>query len=566
MRKVTIFLLIVGMMLSMTACFPAKLFSKLFTDKESQERTPELVIAEATEEPVSTEALSEEIDLTNLETDPEVIEALNTMLIDMPFDPEANGVDVSQWPDAAIGDAIYGQLRQAYYNSWGNDYTGPLQEVISTMKYVYETCDYEVSFGLEEVKDLTMGLFGRELPTGKFGILEVTQNEVLFTGASGEAYPLSITGYIMHESIVVAIGNVVSSHGLGNHNEGIFKAVFQVNPDSIYGYTLLSLDNYIAAQQVGNLYVAASTEFDYETQSYATAEPFEVDTKESRYYAMNVLDGDLNTAWAEASQNTGVDEWIEFRTADGSQMKLSAIEFFLGYQKSASHASQNGWPTKVRIECANDYSQVVSFSDRNQTATLTQTVQTDWVRITILEAQGNEMYGATCISEIRLLSPGQQASSPEAETASRKVDRLVAEASSELRESTGTHYARYVLDGKLTTAWVEGVSGVGRYQWIEISSANGAYMDLAKIRFTLGYHKSDRLLERNGWPTRVRIECAGGYSQEVSFYDYEETVKLDEVVKTDWVRITILDAEAGTHYKDTCITEIRLLDSAGNAY
>lgn len=136
---------------------------------------------------------------------------------------------------------------------------------------------------------------------------------------------------------------------------------------------------------------------------------------------------------------------------------------------------------------------------------------------------------------------------------------LVADASTELKETTVTHYAQRVLDGKLETAWCEGVKGVGVGQWIRISNATEKELEIIAIDVKGGYQADQKRLDNNGWPTELLIECEGGYSQKAEFYDYDAVFLLDMPVKTDWVKLTILNAMPGEKYEDTCISEIRLL-------
>lgn len=136
---------------------------------------------------------------------------------------------------------------------------------------------------------------------------------------------------------------------------------------------------------------------------------------------------------------------------------------------------------------------------------------------------------------------------------------LVADASTELKETTITHYAQRVLDGKLETAWCEGVKGVGVGEWIRLSNAAEKELEIIAIEVKGGYQADQKRLDNNGWPTELLIECEGGYSQKVDFYDYDAVFLLDMPVKTDWVKLTILNAMPGEKYEDTCISEIRLL-------
>lgn len=145
--------------------------------------------------------------------------------------------------------------------------------------------------------------------------------------------------------------------------------------------------------------------------------------------------------------------------------------------------------------------------------------------------------------------------------------RLTAEASSVLVEPNITHYARNAVDGDMKTTWVEGAGGVGVNEWIMLTAEDGAEMEISAIEFALGYQKSEQLLVKNGWPTKVLIECENGYQQTAEFYYHAvDTVLLDRPVTTSWVKITILDAVAGTVYEDTCISEIRFYGIDSTAY
>jgi len=163
----------------------------------------------------------------------------------------------------------------------------------------------------------------------------------------------------------------------------------------------------------------------------------------------------------------------------------------------------------------------------------------------VLEKNPSSVYGYTLLSLSSI--EGNQ-----------NFGKLSAIASSELKEATITHYAGNAIDGDLSTAWVEGVGGVGIHEWIKLETTDGSKIDVSAIKFSMGYQKSDQHLKNNGWPHKVLIECEGGYQQEVKFYEYTSTVLLDQAVTTSWIKITIMEVSKGSNYDDTCISEIRL--------
>ena len=145
---------------------------------------------------------------------------------------------------------------------------------------------------------------------------------------------------------------------------------------------------------------------------------------------------------------------------------------------------------------------------------------------------------------------------------------LSASASSELVDSAGGHPAKNLIDGKKTTAWVESANGVGVGEWVKLETRDGSKMDLSAIELLTGYHKSEDLLSKNGAPTKLLIECDGGYRQETWLNGAFDVgiVVLDQPQLTSFVRITIVEAQAGRKYEDTCISEIRMLGMDTEAY
>lgn len=135
---------------------------------------------------------------------------------------------------------------------------------------------------------------------------------------------------------------------------------------------------------------------------------------------------------------------------------------------------------------------------------------------------------------------------------------ITATASTELKEGSVTHKAGNVLDGNLSTAWVEGAYGVGINQWLRLTAADSSQMEISAIGIAAGYQKSEDALNNNGWPYKFRIEAENGYQQDAEIYYYDDVIILDQPITTSWIKITILEASSGEKYDDTCISEIYL--------
>lgn len=143
----------------------------------------------------------------------------------------------------------------------------------------------------------------------------------------------------------------------------------------------------------------------------------------------------------------------------------------------------------------------------------------------------------------------------------------------------GERYSsKNMFDGSLNTAWVEGVKGIGKREWIEVEFTKG--INLGAICIANGYLKSDSVYKNNGKIKNVMIEryYKGKLVQEpeqlhksIDIRKYNELNKnyygnyIDILSDTegfnmvDKVRITILDAYKGEKYEDTCISELFLI-------
>ena len=136
-------------------------------------------------------------------------------------------------------------------------------------------------------------------------------------------------------------------------------------------------------------------------------------------------------------------------------------------------------------------------------------------------------------------------------------------ASSEL--TGGDYDAMNVLDGDPKTAWVEGVDGVGYWEYLEFRLEPGK--SVAFIELENGYWKSEDIFTKNGRPRALRISVGSPYSttnwaliypetdyEGKTFYALPGELTVDDSGK---LYLVILDAMAGTKYEDTCISGVK---------
>lgn len=139
-------------------------------------------------------------------------------------------------------------------------------------------------------------------------------------------------------------------------------------------------------------------------------------------------------------------------------------------------------------------------------------------------------------------------------------------ASSELTDSTNTYKVEALFDGNKDTCWAEGVGGNGEGEYVEIWFTNPLY--LTEIGFLNGYMKNENVFGANGKISRAELRFSDGSTcewnlgkeeyQSMTELLYSDMISFESPVWTDYLRITILEAESGTKYDDTCLTEIAM--------
>ncbi|MCX7749767.1 MAG: stalk domain-containing protein [Clostridia bacterium] len=122
------------------------------------------------------------------------------------------------------------------------------------------------------------------------------------------------------------------------------------------------------------------------------------------------------------------------------------------------------------------------------------------------------------------------------------------------------YIAAYATDWDVKTAWVEGKKGDGVGEWISIQGKESGLLEVSGIKIINGYAKSENLYKANNRVKKVKIEFSDGSSMEKevkdSLMDYQR-LEFGKIIKTKFVKITILEVYNGTKYEDTCISGIK---------
>ena len=133
--------------------------------------------------------------------------------------------------------------------------------------------------------------------------------------------------------------------------------------------------------------------------------------------------------------------------------------------------------------------------------------------------------------------------------------RITASASSiRLAVQSNTYYASNAIDGKRSTAWIEGVDGPGIGEWIRFDFDRE--INLHRILFLPGYFKSPAVWAQNNRLATVTAQFSDGSSRQLSFSDRMDSQKIDVgAVKTRWVRLVIESVYYGSD-PDTALSEV----------
>jgi len=133
--------------------------------------------------------------------------------------------------------------------------------------------------------------------------------------------------------------------------------------------------------------------------------------------------------------------------------------------------------------------------------------------------------------------------------------KIIASASSiRLAVQANTYFAANAIDGKRSTAWIEGVDGPGIGEWIRFDFDRE--INLHRILFQPGYFKSPSVWAQNNRLATLTAQFSDGSSRQLNFSDRMDSQKIDVgSVKTRWVRLVIESVYYGSD-PDTALSEV----------
>lgn len=144
-----------------------------------------------------------------------------------------------------------------------------------------------------------------------------------------------------------------------------------------------------------------------------------------------------------------------------------------------------------------------------------------------------------------------------------------AEASSYLKSNWNkyeeNYHPNYVLDDNPKTAWVEGVDGAGKGEWLTLPVSTISKARAVRVVIANGYQKSKNLLTANAAPKTLTVSVLGPDGQETGRATWQlerqmGTQSIDVPVKggVAAVKLTVDDVIAGKTYQDLCISDVQI--------
>lgn len=121
-----------------------------------------------------------------------------------------------------------------------------------------------------------------------------------------------------------------------------------------------------------------------------------------------------------------------------------------------------------------------------------------------------------------------------------------------------SHGTANLMDGDLSTAWVESAEGQGEGEAITLK-LNGTY-EVSGFTIYAGYQKNGDIYAKNSRPARITVIFSDGSSQSMELSDINgpQKITFGKPVNTSSIRFVIDSVYPGNKYQDTAVSEISL--------
>lgn len=131
-------------------------------------------------------------------------------------------------------------------------------------------------------------------------------------------------------------------------------------------------------------------------------------------------------------------------------------------------------------------------------------------------------------------------------------------ATTTLSEGKLVHYPERIIDGDITTAWVEGAEGNGYGETITLEF--DAPFSVTSFKIYSGYQLDEKRYYNNARPEEMTVSFSDGTTATVYIYDMmgAQEIVFDSEIETRYISFTIDSVYSGSKCTDTCISEIEI--------
>jgi hypothetical protein len=150
---------------------------------------------------------------------------------------------------------------------------------------------------------------------------------------------------------------------------------------------------------------------------------------------------------------------------------------------------------------------------------------------------------------------------PSSTAAAMLIRASAASASSVLKATTTSNFRPpNLLDGDLTTAWIEGEEGPGSGEWARFDFSEPVVLDHLEI--ANGYQKDDDRFFSHARVKSLKVEYSNGATQLVELLDTKDLQSVTTTHRaTEWIKLTIVSVYPDYEWEDAALSEVRVYAS-----
>lgn len=157
--------------------------------------------------------------------------------------------------------------------------------------------------------------------------------------------------------------------------------------------------------------------------SITASSQLDIHTREKRYAPTNILDGKVNTVWAEGVAGDGVGEWIYLEAEYGCS--VDTVVLYPGFFK-AGYFQKNARPRKIKLSIGFK-ERIIEIPDKMERVVvkLGGSVPLTQMKLTVLEVYRGSRWRDLCISEMEFYNRGEKITIAKREESADRGDATI---------------------------------------------------------------------------------------------------------------------------------------------